>query len=157
MKIDINWQQQFDVINSTPNFYAEEAYIENKQILIFDSYERLVFIIKTETFTAELVMAEEIEDANFHKQPIEPGTKAECLATLSQATQASRLDGDAEYLHWRLFADLFPEHEMAEEGHFRESYPGASDDIWSTLQRRLAAHRVDAKQDASEPEQATLL
>lgn len=88
MKIFTNWKQQFDAINSTPNFYAETAYIENKQIKIFDSYRRLVIIINTDWFTAELVMAEELDENDFIednfddiKEPItfnEPGLKT-CL------------------------------------------------------------------------------
>ena len=71
-------------------------------------------------------------------QDLNPGTEAEAIIVLSECSTKSPLTHDAAYLYFNLFKKRISDALDDNQGFFRESYPGAADEILYTIQRRAA-------------------
>lgn len=80
-------------------------------------------------------------------EDITEGTKAEVVAVLSLNTLRSRLVQDYEHLYVRLFGELFPnisERLPQDEGSLsHETYPGAADEIYRVIRKKLQTQRYE--------------
>lgn len=72
----------------------------------------------------------------------EPGTTAECLATLSRTSLNAPLKGDPTNLMARLFRQVYGRDVDGHEGQeIRESFPGALDEMEQEMRRKLSRQR----------------
>lgn len=65
-----------------------------------------------------------------------PGTEAEVLGAISNLSMATPLKSDVAYLMQKLMIDVFG-YNPAGDIALYESYKGASDEIWSDMQKKL--------------------
>jgi hypothetical protein len=65
-----------------------------------------------------------------------PGTKAEVLGAISNLSMAAPLKSDVAYLMQKLMIDVFGYNPVGDIALY-ESYKGASDEIWSDMQKKL--------------------
>lgn len=110
-----------------------------KAALLFDSFLTVTPTLNMTTLTPQVYRAHvrELLDRVIHKQDVRPGTLAEVMIALSEASLHAPLIENAGFLYARIFRSIFGEDAVPGLSAFRESHQGAANQIERDLRRKL--------------------